>query len=94
MKSVCAWCFPGIPPGEDPEEITHGICPYHMEQIQQEAIAYRKKEVTEIKVRFEREKETKNTIRGTLYLQKWLAGDSKEFTITIEKEDTKQNSRH
>ena len=43
------------------------------------------------------EKETKNTVRfteqplpgeptivGTLYVQKWFAGDSKELTVTIE----------
>ena len=43
------------------------------------------------------EKETKNTMRfteqppsgeppiiGTLYVQKWFAGDSKELTVTIE----------
>ena len=52
-----------------------------------------------MKVRFEREKETKNTVRyqevpeegkpviiGTLYLQKWFAGDCSQLTITIEKE--------
>ena len=51
-----------------------------------------------MKLRFEREKETKNTVRytevqeqgkppviGTLYLQKWFAEDSKILTITIEK---------
>ena len=55
-----------------------------------------------MKVKFQREKETKNTIKyheaaepgkppviGTLYLQKWFAGDTKELTITIEKEATK-----
>ena len=45
------------------------------------------KEVTEIKVRFGREKETKNTVRGTFYFQKWFAADFKELTITIEKEN-------
>jgi hypothetical protein len=51
-----------------------------------------------MKVKFEREKETRNTIKyhevpeqdkppiiGTLYLQKWYAGDCKEVTLTIEK---------
>ena len=50
-------------------------------------------------VKLEREKETKNTVRyqevteegkptviGTLYLQKWFAGDCAQLTITIEKE--------
>ena len=53
-----------------------------------------------MKVRFEREKETKNTVRyqevteqgkppiiGTLYLQKWFAGDTNTITLTIEKEE-------
>jgi len=53
-----------------------------------------------MKVRFEREKETKNTVRyqevtdqgkppiiGTLYLQKWFAADTNTITITIEKEE-------
>ena len=60
------------------------------------------KEVMTMKIRFEREKETKNTVRfreiaeegkppiiGTLYLQKWFAGDSSELAITIEKKETK-----
>ena len=47
---------------------------------------------------FEREKETRNTVRyqeipeegkppiiGTLYLQKWFAGDAASLTVTIEK---------
>ncbi len=62
MKSVCAWCFPGGSPGEETEEITHGICPFHMEQIRQESIAYWRKEGQEIK-EFEKEGETKNTNR-------------------------------
>ena len=57
------------------------------------------KEVRTMKVNFKKEKETKNTVRyqevveegkppviGTLYLQKWFAGDSAELTITIEKQ--------
>jgi hypothetical protein len=53
-----------------------------------------------MKVKFEREKETRNTIKyhevaeqgkppiiGALYLQKWYAGDCKEITLTIEKEE-------
>lgn len=55
-----------------------------------------------MKVKFQREKETKNTVKyqeapepgkppviGTLYLQKWFAGDTTHLTVTIEKEDTK-----
>jgi hypothetical protein len=51
-------------------------------------------------VMFEYEKETKNSVRykevpaegtapivGTLYVQKWFAGDSKSMEITIDKKD-------
>ena len=51
-------------------------------------------------VMFEYEKETKNSVRykevpdagtapivGTLYVQKWFAGDSKSIEITIDKKD-------
>ncbi|MBP8770967.1 MAG: hypothetical protein KBH26_04105 [Thiopseudomonas sp.] len=51
-------------------------------------------------VRFEYEKETKNSVRykevpedgtapivGSLYVQKWFAGDSKTLEITIDKRD-------
>ncbi|NLU13468.1 MAG: hypothetical protein GXX06_09830 [Gammaproteobacteria bacterium] len=51
-------------------------------------------------VRFEYEKETKNSVRykevpedgtapivGSLYVQKWFAGDSKTLEITIDKKD-------
>lgn len=51
-------------------------------------------------VRFEYEKETKNSIRyieipeegtapivGTLYVQKWFAGHSKSIEVTIDKKD-------
>jgi len=50
-------------------------------------------------IKFRREKETKNTVRyqevveegkptiiGTLYLQKWFAGDTEIITITVDKE--------
>jgi len=50
-----------------------------------------------MKVKFKREKETKNTVRfqeveekgkppviGTIYLQKWFAGDRDELTIEIQ----------
>ena len=63
MKSVCAWCFPNVSQEEEAEQITHGICPKHMEQIRQETIAYWRKEAKEMKLRFEREKEAKNIIR-------------------------------
>ncbi|MEQ3692062.1 MAG: hypothetical protein ABNH15_01840 [Alcanivorax sp.] len=51
-------------------------------------------------VKFEYEKETKNSVRyqevpeegtapimGSLYVQKWFAGSSKTLEITIEKKD-------
>ena len=51
-------------------------------------------------IKFEYEKETKNSVRykenpdegtapivGTLYVQKWFAGTSKTIEITIEKKD-------
>ncbi len=51
-------------------------------------------------INFEIEKETKNSIRykevpeegqapivGSLYLQKWFAGSSKNIQVTIEKKD-------
>lgn len=51
-------------------------------------------------VMFEYEKETKNSVRykevpaegsapivGTLYVQKWFAGNSKSIEITIDKKD-------
>jgi len=51
-------------------------------------------------IEFEFEKETKNSVRykevpeagkppivGSLYVQKWFAGDNKKMSITIEKED-------
>jgi hypothetical protein len=50
-------------------------------------------------LKFKKEKETKNTVRfhevpeegkppviGTLYLQKWFAGEADTINITIEKE--------
>lgn len=53
-----------------------------------------------VTVKFEFEKETKNSVRykeipeqgkapvvGTLYIQKWFSGSSKSITITIEKND-------
>ena len=44
MKSVCAWCFPDVSHREEAEQVTHGICPRHMETIRQDAIAYWRKE--------------------------------------------------
>lgn len=64
MKSICAWCYPNARQGEETEKITHGICPRHMEQIQQETIAYWRKEGKEIKEEFKSEKGTKNAIRN------------------------------
>ncbi|MFT7129153.1 MAG: hypothetical protein ACI89U_001266 [Gammaproteobacteria bacterium] len=56
--------------------------------------------MTQTVVKFEYEKETKNSVRykeapkegsapivGTLYVQKWFAGNSKTLQITIEKKD-------
>ena len=56
-------------------------------------------------VKFEYEKETKNSIRykevpdegtapivGSLYVQKWFAGDSKSIEITIDKKDQWHNA--
>jgi len=51
-------------------------------------------------VKFEYEKETKNSVRykevpeegkapimGTLYVQKWFAGNTKNLQVTLEKQD-------
>ena len=51
-------------------------------------------------IQFEKEKETKNSVRykeappegeapvvGSLYVQKWFAGSSKTLRVTIEKQD-------
>mgnify|MGYP003388256208 CR=1 FL=1 len=44
-------------------------------------------------VKFEIEKETKNSVRykevpgGSLYVQKWFAGSTKTLEITIDKKD-------
>lgn len=56
--------------------------------------------MSSVTVQFEYEKETKNSVRykevpepgtapivGTLYVQKWYAGDSKQLAVTIEKKD-------
>lgn len=56
--------------------------------------------MTMVSLTFEYEKETKNSVRykevpeegkapmvGTLYVQKWFAGNSKTLAITIEKKD-------
>ncbi|GAA4893559.1 hypothetical protein GCM10023333_28410 [Ferrimonas pelagia] len=63
-------------------------------------IAKRRKGMAKKIVKFEYEKETKNSVRytevpdegtapimGTLYVQKWFAGNSKTLEITIEKKD-------
>lgn len=56
--------------------------------------------MTNKKIQFEYEKETKNSVRykekaeegkapiiGTVYVQKWFAGDTKTIEITIDKKD-------
>ena len=56
--------------------------------------------MTKKKLTFEYEKETKNSVRykgvpeegtapivGTLYVQKWFAGDSKLLEVTIDRKD-------
>lgn len=56
--------------------------------------------MTEKKVKFEFEKQNKNSIRykevpeggmppviGSIYVQKWFAGDSKNIELTITKKD-------
>jgi hypothetical protein len=56
--------------------------------------------MSSVTVNFEYEKETKNSVRykevpeegkapivGTLYVQKWYAGDSKQLSVTINKND-------
>jgi hypothetical protein len=44
MRAICAWCFPNASQGEETEEITHGICPFHMQKIRLQTIAYWRKE--------------------------------------------------
>ncbi len=56
--------------------------------------------MSKVLVKFSYEKETKNSVRykeqpeagkapivGTVYVQKWFAGDSKTLEISIEKKD-------
>lgn len=56
--------------------------------------------MSKVTVKFEYEKETKNSVRfkevpeegkapivGTLYVQKWFSGASKMLEVTIEKKD-------
>jgi hypothetical protein len=56
--------------------------------------------MSKVTVKFEYEKETKNSVRyqevpeegkapimGTLYVQKWFAGSTKALEVTIEKKD-------
>lgn len=56
--------------------------------------------MSRVLVQFEYEKETKNSVRykeipeegkapiiGTLYVQKWFAGNTKSLEITIDKKD-------
>jgi hypothetical protein len=56
--------------------------------------------MSKVIVKFEYEKETKNSVRyqevpeegkapivGTLYVQKWFAGSTKNIAVTIDKQD-------
>ncbi len=56
--------------------------------------------MSKVIIQFEIEKETKNSVRykelpeegkapvlGSLYVQKWFAGNSKKLEITVEKKD-------
>ncbi|SIS60550.1 hypothetical protein [Neptunomonas antarctica] len=56
--------------------------------------------MSKVTVKFEYEKETKNSVRyqevpeegkapimGTLYVQKWFAGSTKALEVTIDKKD-------
>jgi hypothetical protein len=56
--------------------------------------------MSKVAVKFELEKETKNSVRykevpeegkapilGSIYIQKWFAGSSKNIEITVEKKD-------
>jgi hypothetical protein len=56
--------------------------------------------MSKVRVKLEFEKETKNSVRykeiaeegkatilGTIYLQKWFAGNTKNIELTIEKND-------
>ncbi len=56
--------------------------------------------MSKVLVKFEHEKETKNSVRykeipeegkapivGTLYVQKWFAGNTKTLEVTIDKKD-------
>ena len=56
--------------------------------------------VSKVTVKFEHEKDTKNIVRykevpdegkppivGTIYIQKWFAGDCRSLEITIDKKD-------
>ena len=56
--------------------------------------------MSKVTVNFEFEKETKNSVRykevpeagkapivGSIYVQKWYAGDSKSLSVCIEKQD-------
>jgi hypothetical protein len=62
--------------------------------------SYAEGKMSKVSVKFLYEKETKNSVRykeepeagaapivGTLYVQKWFAGDCKSLQVTIEKQD-------
>jgi hypothetical protein len=60
-------------------------------------MSLKRKGVRRVKVKFKKDRDTKNTVRfdeviepgkppviGTLYVQKWFAGDREEIVIEIE----------
>ena len=57
MKSVCAWCekagkdgFMGYKEGNGvPGQVTHGICPEHLEQVSREADKFKRLALGETK---------------------------------------------
>ncbi|MFQ3235892.1 MAG: hypothetical protein ACI9C4_001456 [Paraglaciecola sp.] len=65
-----------------------------------ESVAKLRKNMSQVVVKFTFEKGTKNSVRyqevpeegkapiiGSLYVQKWFAGNSKNLTITVDKAD-------
>lgn len=37
LKSICAWCYPGVTHDEDGRLYTHGICKVHFDEAMKEA---------------------------------------------------------
>jgi len=69
-------------------------------KIKQAYLAIGVRQMSKKTVKFEYEKETKNSVRfkeipdegtapivGTLYVQKWFAGNSKSIELTLDKKD-------